>query len=236
MKPNYGLVSILQQRIIARPYFPDLPSPMTWLTYALPFAAYLLGSIATAVIVSRLFGLPDPRTIGSGNPGATNVLRTGNKLAALATLIGDLLKGLIPVLVARALDAGDLIIALTALAAFIGHLFPVFFQFKGGKGVATALGVLLGLSPWLGLSTLGVWLLIAFTLRYSSLAALTAALAAPLIGWLLHLDSAILITISLMSALLIWRHIGNIQRLLRGEESRIGQKKAQTETQTKGES
>ena len=209
---------------------------MTWLTYALPFAAYLLGSIATAVIVSRLFGLPDPRTIGSGNPGATNVLRTGNKLAALATLIGDLLKGLIPVLVARALDAGDLIIALTALAAFIGHLFPVFFQFKGGKGVATALGVLLGLSPWLGLSTLGVWLLIAFTLRYSSLAALTAALAAPLIGWLLHLDSAILITISLMSALLIWRHIGNIQRLLRGEESRIGQKKAQTETQTKGES
>ncbi|HES76153.1 MAG TPA: glycerol-3-phosphate 1-O-acyltransferase PlsY [bacterium] len=209
---------------------------MTWLTYALPFAAYLLGSIATAVIVSRLFGLPDPRTIGSGNPGATNVLRTGNKLAALATLIGDLLKGLIPVLVARALDAGDLIIALTALAAFIGHLFPVFFQFKGGKGVATALGVLLGLSPWLGLSTLGVWLLIAFTLRYSSLAALTAALAAPLIGWLLHLDSAILITISLMSALLIWRHVGNIQRLLRGEESRIGQKKAQTETQTKGES
>ncbi len=210
---------------------------MTWLTYALPFAAYLLGSIATAVIVSRLFGLPDPRTIGSGNPGATNVLRTGHKFAALATLLGDLLKGLIPVLAARALDASDLIIALTALAAFIGHLFPLFFQFKGGKGVATALGVLLGLSPWLGLGTLAVWLLMAFTLRYSSLAALIAALAAPIIAWLLHLNMSLIGAISLMSALLIWRHVGNIQRLIQGKETRIGQKKtAQDTTQTKGES
>ena len=210
---------------------------MTWLTYALPFAAYLLGSIATAVIVSRLFGLPDPRTIGSGNPGATNVLRTGNKFAALATLLGDILKGLIPVLVARALDVSDLIIALTALAAFIGHLFPVFFQFKGGKGVATALGVLLGLSPWLGLGTLAVWLLMAFTLRYSSLAALTAALAAPIIAWLLHLNMSLIGAISLMSALLIWRHVGNIQRLVQGKETRIGQKKTTPDTtQTKGES
>jgi len=211
---------------------------MNWLNFALPIAAYLLGSIATAVVVSRLFGLPDPRTIGSGNPGATNVLRTGNKLAALATLMGDLLKGLIPVVVARALDASDLIIALTALAAFIGHIFPVFFQFRGGKGVATALGVLLGLSPWLGLGTLAVWLAMAFGLRYSSLAALTAALAAPLIAWLLHLDNMILLAITMMSALLIWRHAGNIQRLLKGQESRIGEKKAvaeSTASQTNGD-
>jgi glycerol-3-phosphate acyltransferase PlsY len=207
---------------------------MNWLNFALPIAAYLLGSIATAVVVSRLFGLPDPRTIGSGNPGATNVLRTGNKLAALATLMGDLLKGLIPVVVARALVDDDLIIALTALAAFIGHIFPVFFQFKGGKGVATALGVLLGLSPWLGLGTLAVWLAMAFGLRYSSLAALTAALAAPLIAWFLHLDNMILLAITSMSALLIWRHAGNIQRLLQGKESRIGEKKA-TSAQTNGD-
>lgn len=199
---------------------------MNWLTFALPLGAYLLGSIATAVVVSRLLGLPDPRTIGSGNPGATNVLRTGNKLAALATLIGDLLKGLIPVVVARVLDASDLVIAVTALAAFIGHIFPVFFQFKGGKGVATALGVLLGLSPWLGLGTLAVWLAMALGLRYSSLAALTAALAAPLIAWPLHLGSMPLLTVSIMSALLIWRHAGNIQRLLQGKESRIGEKKS----------
>ncbi len=199
---------------------------MNWLTFVLPLGAYLLGSIATAVVVSRLLGLPDPRTIGSGNPGATNVLRTGNKLAALATLIGDLLKGLIPVVVARVLDASDLIIAVTALAAFIGHIFPVFFQFKGGKGVATALGVLLGLSPWLGLGTLAVWLAMALGLRYSSLAALTAALAAPLIAWPLHLGSMPLLTVSIMSALLIWRHAGNIQRLLQGKESRIGEKKS----------
>ena len=203
---------------------------MNWLDFALPITAYLLGSIATAVVVSRLLGLPDPRTIGSGNPGATNVLRTGNKLAALATLIGDLLKGLIPVVVARALDVSDLIIAITALAAFIGHIFPVFFQFKGGKGVATALGVLLGLSPWLGLGTLAVWLAMAFGLRYSSLAALTAALAAPLIAWLLNLDGTILIAIGSMSALLIWRHAGNIQRLLQGKETRIGEKKAAAES------
>lgn len=203
---------------------------MNWLNIALPIGAYLLGSIATAVVVSRLFGLPDPRTIGSGNPGATNVLRTGNKLAALATLIGDLLKGLIPVVIAHALGASDLILALTALAAFIGHIFPVFFQFKGGKGVATALGVLLGLSPWLGLGTLAVWLAMAFGLRYSSLAALTAALAAPFIAWFLHLDEMILLAIAIMSALLIWRHAGNIQRLLQGKESRIGEKKGAAES------
>jgi len=213
-------------------------SLMNWLNIVLPIGAYLLGSIATAVVVSRLFGLPDPRTIGSGNPGATNVLRTGNKLAALATLIGDLLKGLIPVVVARALDASELVIALTALAAFIGHIFPVFFQFKGGKGVATALGVLLGLSPWLGLGTLVVWLAMAFGLRYSSLAALTAALCAPLIAWLLHLNGVVLIAVGIMSALLIWRHLGNIQRLLQGQETRIGEKKTvaeSTASQTSGD-
>jgi glycerol-3-phosphate acyltransferase PlsY len=198
---------------------------MTWLNIALPLGAYLLGSLATAIIISRILGLPDPRTIGSGNPGATNVLRTGNKLAALLTLLGDLAKGLIPVLLARALDASELIIALTALAAFIGHIFPVFFQFRGGKGVATALGVLLGLSTWLGLGTLAIWLLIAFTLRYSSLAALTAALGAPLLAWFLQLNNSALVAVSLMSALLIWRHAGNIQRLLQGQETRIGSKK-----------
>lgn len=210
---------------------------MHWLNFVLPLGAYLLGSLASAVIVSRLMGLPDPRTIGSGNPGATNVLRTGNKLAALATLIGDLLKGLIPVLIARALDASEFVIALTAMAAFIGHLFPVFFQFKGGKGVATALGVLLGISPWLGLGALAVWLLVAFSLRYSSLAALTAALAAPIIAWWLGFGTPTLVAVVVMSLLLIWRHAGNIQRLLQGKESRIGEKKPNAQqAQVNGES
>lgn len=198
---------------------------MTWLDLALPIGAYLLGSVATAIVVSRLLGLPDPRTMGSGNPGATNVLRTGRKGAALATLLGDMLKGLLPVALARLLEVGEVTLIATALAAFLGHIYPVFFQFRGGKGVATALGVLLGLAPWLGLAVLGVWLLVAATLRYSSLAALIAAATAPVIAWGLGLGAAAIIGVTFMSALLIARHRGNIQRLLNGTESRIGAKK-----------
>lgn len=198
---------------------------MTWLDLALPIGAYLLGSVATAIVVSRLLGLPDPRTMGSGNPGATNVLRTGRKGAALATLLGDMLKGLLPVALARLLEVGEVTLIATALAAFLGHIYPVFFQFRGGKGVATALGVLLGLAPWLGLAVLGVWLLVAATLRYSSLAALIAAATAPVIAWGLGLGAAAIIGVAFMSALLIARHRGNIQRLLNGTESRIGAKK-----------
>ncbi|MEF3192868.1 MAG: glycerol-3-phosphate 1-O-acyltransferase PlsY [Halothiobacillaceae bacterium] len=197
---------------------------MTWLDLALPIGAYLLGSVATAIVVSRLLGLPDPRTIGSGNPGATNVLRTGRKGAALATLLGDLLKGLLPVALARLLEVGEVTLIATALAAFLGHIYPVYFQFRGGKGVATALGVLLGLAPWLGLAVLGVWLLVAATLRYSSLAALVAAATAPVIAWGLGIGTAAIIGVAFMSALLIVRHRGNIQRLLNGTESRIGAK------------
>ncbi|MGK0673151.1 MAG: glycerol-3-phosphate 1-O-acyltransferase PlsY [Halothiobacillaceae bacterium] len=198
---------------------------MIWLDLALPLGAYLLGSLSTAIIVSRLLDLPDPRTIGSGNPGATNVLRTGRKGAALATLLGDMLKGLLPVALARLLEVGEITLIATALAAFLGHIYPIFFQFRGGKGVATALGVLLGLAPWLGLAALGVWLLVAVTLRYSSLAALIAAATAPVIAWGLGLSTATLIGITCMSVLLIARHRANIQRLLNGTESRIGAKR-----------
>jgi len=197
---------------------------MNWLDLALPIGAYLLGSIATAIVVSRLLGLPDPRTMGSGNPGATNVLRTGHKGAALATLLGDLLKGLLPIALARLLEVGELTLIATALAAFLGHIYPVFFQFRGGKGVATALGVLLGLAPGLGLAVLGVWLLVAATLRYSSLAALIAAATAPVIAWGLGLGTTVIIGVTGMSALLILRHRSNIQRLLNGTEDRIGAK------------
>ncbi|MCD6735255.1 MAG: glycerol-3-phosphate 1-O-acyltransferase PlsY [Burkholderiaceae bacterium] len=191
--------------------------------------AYLVGSISFAVLVSKAMGLADPRSYGSGNPGATNVLRTGNKLAAALTLVGDALKGLVAVLVAKALAArfgfGDGTIALVALAAFVGHLFPVFHRFQGGKGVATAAGVLLALKPVLGLGTLATWLLVAFFFRYSSLAALVAAIFAPL--WYLFLfgPDAVAAAVALMSALLIWRHAKNIRNLLAGKESRIGQKK-----------
>ena len=192
-------------------------------------AAYLLGSISFAVVVSRLFGMADPRTYGSGNPGATNVLRSGNKLAAVLTLLGDAFKGWLAVTLASAfagtLELGTPAIAAAGLAAFLGHVFPVFLGFKGGKGVATAAGVLLGANAWLGLATAGVWLLMAFTFRYSSLAALSAALAAPLLSILLGLGDTWAIAIGGMSALLIWRHKDNIKRLRAGQEGRIGSKK-----------
>lgn len=193
--------------------------------------AYMLGSLSFAVLVSRVMGLQDPRTFGSGNPGATNVLRSGSKLAAILTLVLDALKGWLPVWwvahsgAAWGLGAGTL--AAVALAAFLGHLYPLYFRFKGGKGVATALGVLLGLNPWLALAAATVWLVTAVTSRYSSLASLLAAVAAPgvyvLAGgswWLLQPPLAL--AISAMSMLLIYKHAGNIERLLRGQESRIG--------------
>ena len=192
-------------------------------------AAYLIGSISFAVVVSKAMGLADPRSYGSKNPGATNVLRTGNKTAAVLTLVGDAAKGLVAVLLAKALAArfgfGDGTIALVALAAFVGHLFPVFHRFQGGKGVATAAGVLLALHPLLGLGTLATWLLIAFFFRYSSLAALVAAVFAPLWYLFLFQPDPIAAAVAVMSALLVWRHGRNIQNLLAGKESRIGQKK-----------
>lgn len=188
--------------------------------------AYLMGSLSTAVIVSKLFGLPDPRQQGSKNPGATNVLRLGGKKAAAITLAGDAVKGLIPVMLAQYLGATTDMIAAVGLAAFLGHLYPVFFGFKGGKGVATALGVLSGFSGWVGLSVLATWILMAVFFRYSSLSALTAALLAPVYVWFI-LKSPVLAGAALaMALLLVSRHRANIERLLKGEESRIGSKKA----------
>lgn len=191
-------------------------------------AAYLLGSVSFAIVVSKLFRLDDPRTFGSGNPGATNVLRTGNKAAAALTLLGDCVKGVIPVALAvyfdETLGLGDAGIALVAFAVFAGHLWPVFFRFQGGKGVATALGVLLGLNPLLGLATLITWIVVAYAFRYSSLAALVSALFAPFYYTLLFGVNATGLAVVAMSVLLIWRHRKNIGNLLAGKESRIGRK------------
>lgn len=182
---------------------------------------YLFGSISTAIIVCKLMGLPDPRTQGSRNPGATNVARLGGKKAAALTLAGDLLKGLVPVLIARALHADPSILAATALAAFLGHLYPVFFGFQGGKGVATALGVIYGLHWPVGLLTTGIWLVMALMFRYSSLAALTAILLTPLgFMWLLP-EMPIVIAMVVLTVLLFWRHRSNIANLMSGEEGKI---------------
>ena len=195
-----------------------------WMTVA----AYLIGSISFAVVSSKLFGLADPRTYGSKNPGATNVLRSGNKGAAIATLIGDALKGWLAVWLAirfqEQLNIGDATIALVAIAVFLGHLWPVFFRFVGGKGVATAAGVLLGLNPWLGVATLVTWLAVAFAFRYSSLAALVAAVFAPFYYGLLFGVEPQLFAVFAMSALLVFRHSKNISNLIAGKESRIGSK------------
>jgi glycerol-3-phosphate acyltransferase PlsY len=184
--------------------------------------AYLLGSLSTAVIVSRAAGLPDPREQGSKNPGATNVLRLGGKNAAAITLVGDALKGLLPVLIAKYLAVEPELLASVGLAAFMGHLYPLFFGFKGGKGVATALGVLSGFSGWVGLAVLGTWIAMAGLFRISSLAALTAAMLAPVYVWLLLYSPVLTGAALTMAMLLISRHRANIERLLKGEESRIG--------------
>jgi glycerol-3-phosphate acyltransferase PlsY len=193
-------------------------------------AAYLIGSISFAVVMSRLFGLSDPRTYGSKNPGATNVLRSGSKKAAIATLVGDGAKGWLAVWLAvqfgPEVGIDDTGIALVAIAVFLGHLWPVFFRFVGGKGVATALGVLLGLNVWLGLATLVTWLVVAYAFRYSSLAALIAAVFAPFYYGLLFGVNEILLAVIAMSALLLWRHSSNIGNLIAGKESRIGSKAA----------
>ena len=195
---------------------------------------YLLGSLSFAVIISRIMGLSDPRTYGSKNPGATNVLRSGNRAAAALTLLLDAAKGWLAVMLADwlgrpyGLQEGSM--ALTGLAAFVGHVYPIFFRFAGGKGVATALGVLLGISPLLGLATAATWLLVAWLFRYSSLAALIAALMAPAyyvlgegLAW--YLNARVMLALSAMSVLLLYRHAENIGRLARGTESRMGRKK-----------
>ncbi len=201
---------------------------------AIAVGGYLIGSLSFAVIVSRFMGLDDPRTYGSQNPGATNVLRSGNKKAAIATLLFDALKGFVPVFVVKLLGPAwgfdDQAVALVAIGAFIGHLWPVFFRFHGGKGVATAAGVLLGVEPVLGLLVLLTWLAVAFVTRYSSLAALLASILSPayyLMGdtVLWHTSEAELLAVMVMSVLLVARHKDNITRLLTGQESKIGAKK-----------
>lgn len=196
------------------------------MTAAIPLIvfSYLLGSLSTAIITSKLMGLPDPRTQGSGNPGATNVLRLGGKKAAVLTLLGDMLKGVVPMITASVLGMDDATLALAGIAAFLGHLYPVFFGFRGGKGVATALGVLLGMSWMAGLAALATWLLVAKISRYSSLAALSAALLAPVYVSLIRPAPELVAMTTVMSALLLWRHRSNIQRLIKGQEDRIGGK------------
>lgn len=196
--------------------------------------AYLIGSLSFAVLVSRVMGLSDPRTYGSNNPGATNVLRSGNKAAAVLTLLLDALKGWLPVVAVKwwgeAWGLGDGTVALVGLAAFLGHLYPVFFAFKGGKGVATAAGVILAFNPWLGLATLASWLIIAVFFRYSSLASIVAAVFAPFFfllggGSVWEAPTPLVLSLALMGLLLIWRHAENINRLIAGKESKLGAKK-----------
>ena len=191
--------------------------------------AYLLGSIPFAVVCSRIFGLADPRSYGSKNPGATNVLRSGNKAAAATTLLGDMAKGWLAVFLAQKFapvyDYGQSAIALVALAVFFGHLYPVFLKFKGGKGVATAAGVLMAADPMLGLATLGTWLFIAFMARYSSLAALVAATAAPFYAFLFWGSDVMLFAVGIIAMALIVKHWANLQRLMAGTEPKIGGKK-----------
>ena len=210
-------------------------SMQAFLPVAVALLGYLVGSLSFAVIVSRAMGLNDPRTYGSKNPGATNVLRSGSKAAAVVTLVLDAAKGWLPVALVQwfgqQYGLGEGTMAMTGLAAFVGHLYPVFFRFVGGKGVATALGVLLGISPLLGLAVAVTWLAMAWFFRYSSLASLTAAVAAPICyvladGQAWYLDKSVLLSLSVMSLLLMYRHAENIGRLARGTESRLGGKKA----------
>lgn len=185
------------------------------------FAAYLTGSLSAAIITCKLMGLADPRTQGSGNPGATNVLRVGGKKAAAITLFGDAIKGVIPIVVAQMMSAPPLILALVALAAFLGHLYPVFFGFRGGKGVATAFGVLMAMAWPVGLAVLTTWLVMAKLFNISSLAALIAACLAPLFMWLLAPQMEFVTIAAIISVMLLWRHRSNIKNLLSGSEGKI---------------
>jgi len=201
-------------------FIPVTLIPTVWIV-----SAYLLGSIAFGIVVSRLFGLPDPRTVGSGNPGATNVLRSGKKLAAALTLLGDVVKGWLPVWLAMQSDMLMWVVAYVSLAVFIGHLYPIFYKFQGGKGVATALGVMFALSPLLALAALVTWIGVFAVSRYSSLAAIVAASLAPVYAlYLLSAYTDYLITVLIMSVLLVWRHRSNIKKLLAGTESGFGKK------------
>lgn len=186
--------------------------------------AYLIGSISSAIIVCRLMGLPDPRTEGSRNPGATNVLRIGGKKAAIITLLGDTLKGVIPVLAAKAFGFDTEIVGLAMFAAFIGHLYPIFFRFEGGKGVATAIGGILALNFPAGLCWMATWSIMAYLFRYSSLASLTASALAPLYIWLMTDNWILVAIVALMSLILVIRHRSNIEKLMAGKESKIGKK------------
>jgi len=201
-----------------------------WSSLAAIVAAYLIGSLSFAVLVSRAFGLADPRSYGSKNPGATNVLRSGHRAAAILTLALDALKGFVPVWLALwfapRYGFGDTTIAFVGLAAFLGHLWPLFFRFEGGKGVATAAGVLLAFNPWLGVATLATWVIVAVFFRYSSLASIVSAAFAPFYQLLIWEPSAIALAIAVMSLLLVWRHSGNIRKLLAGTESKLGRKAA----------
>ena len=194
-----------------------------YLIYAL--AGYLVGSVSTAIITCKLMGLEDPRSVGSNNPGATNVLRHGGKKAAIITLIGDMLKGLVPVIAVTMIEPAAGAIALTGLGAFLGHVFPVYYGFKGGKGVATFYGVLLGFSWMAGIAALLVWLLIAFVSKISSLSALVSALSAPFILWYSSHSPELTVMLGLMTALLFWRHRSNVRNIIDGKEHKIGVKK-----------
>ncbi len=190
--------------------------------YLLPVFAYLLGSVSSAIVIARLFGLKDPREVGSGNPGATNILRYGGKKAAILTLLGDVLKGVVPVLLAHVLGVASVFLALTVLAVFLGHVFPVFHGFKGGKGVATAFGALVALNGWVGLALVGSWLVMAVTTRYSSLSAITVSVLAPVYVWWFVREPELIVATVVMASLLLWRHRSNMQKLLAGTETKIG--------------
>ena len=196
--------------------------PKSW---GLILAAYIIGSISSAVITCKLMGLEDPRLRGSKNPGATNVLRNAGKMAAIITLIGDMFKGALPVLIAIYLSVDYNVLALVAFAAFIGHLYPVFLKFKGGKGVATALGVYLALDWKIGLSVIGIWLAMTAVFRTSSLSALVASFCAPFLIWQISGAQPLIIMSTILTIMLFWRHRSNIQNLLSGGEEKIGKKK-----------
>ena len=207
-------------------FIPVTLIPLIWIV-----TGNLLGSIAFGILVSRLFGLPDPRSVGSGNPGATNVLRSGKKSAAVLTLLGDALKGWFPVWLAIQTDMSMWVVSVLGLAIFLGHLYPIYHHFKGGKGVATAFGIMLAISPLLGLAVMLTWILVFAITRYSSLSAIAAAALAPLYAWYLLPEADNLVGISdyvlailVMMALLIWRHRSNIQKLLAGTESGFGKR------------
>lgn len=198
---------------------PESMVPAVWIV-----VAYLLGSVSFGILISRVFGLADPRTVGSGNPGATNVLRSGKKSAALLTLLGDAFKGWLPVWLALWMNVPVWAVSLVGLAVFLGHLYPIYYKFKGGKGVATALGVMIAVSPWLALAVSVVWVCVFYFTRYASLAGIVAATVAPIAAYFLLPHAKLVLMVFVLSALLVWRHRSNIQKLLAGTEAGFGKK------------